>query len=289
MQPRDVPGASQARAAGVVARDRPVERGADDREVPGQVDQRDAQVPGLAGPDDLLKHPELRAVVGAELRVAGRQPVRDVVPLGGGALDTRAGVDVLRVVPQGARPGQPDRRRSRGEAEPAEVDADVHDGGDLGRQELHEGEVLRVGAVLGAEVVGVDDVVASTLDLLLPVVVEHGALARRRAAEQHDQRDLGVLGAQVGDDLYAVLPVPAVVVAASLLADRRDQVGGVARHRRRSSADEGGHGPVAFVPRVRRRGDEGERGEAGGQKKDQRQPGRHHHGAAAEDLTSRRH
>ena len=55
VQPGDVPGAGEARAAGLVARDRSAQRGPDDRQVPGQVHQRDAQVPALAGADDLLR------------------------------------------------------------------------------------------------------------------------------------------------------------------------------------------------------------------------------------------
>ena len=290
VQPRDVPGAREARAAGVVAGDGSVERGADGREVARQVEQRDAQVAPLAGADDLLQHAELGAVVGAELGVAGRQPVRDVVALLGGALDALTGVDVLRVGGQRPGAGQRDGRGGDRRAEPPEVDADVDDRRHAGREELHEGEVLRVGAVLGAQVVGVDDVAAATLDLPLPVVVQHRALARRRAAEQHDERHLGVLDAQVGHHLHAVLPVLAVVVAAQLLAERGDErrreAGG---GRGRRAEERGGGGAGGAVAGAGRRGDERQPREAGGQEKDEREPGRHPHGAAAEGVTSRHH
>ena len=160
--------------------------------------------------------------------------------------------------------------------------------GHLGRQELDELEVLSVGAVLGAEVVGVDHVVAAPRDLPLPVVVQHGGLARGGPAEQHDEGHLGALGAEVGDDLDAVLPVPAVVVAAELLAHGGDEVRGEGRGRRRVGA-EGGHDRRAVVAGARRGGDEREPRQAGGQEDDEQQPGRDADAAVAECLTSRRH
>ena len=241
----------------------------------------------LAGADDLLEHGELAAEVRTELRVATAEPVGDVVALLRDALDAVLGVHVLRVARQRPRLGQLDGGGPDREAEPPQVDADVDDRGHVARQELHEGEVLRVGAVLGPQVVGVDHVAAATLDLALPVVVEHRALPRRRPAEQDDQGDLGAFGAQVGDHLHAVLPVPAVVSAAELFAARGGEPGGEGRGGRgRRPEQSGGDGAVT---RARRGGDDRHHGQTGSRGGDRRRSGREPKAAAAERATSRRH